>query len=98
MTPWRQFSSGNAPIDMPIELHVFSHGGKALRCGMSRPYWPLAKLYSSQRFCRPRWETISGPGCTKVGGPDWKNFNHHEVFKEQIIQVHGRKRSFWSKI
>jgi hypothetical protein len=28
---------------------------------------------------------------------DWKNFNHHEVFKEQIIQVHGRKRSFWSK-
>jgi hypothetical protein len=42
-------------------------------------------------------ETISGPGCTKVGGPDWKNFNHHEVFKEQIIQVHGRKRSFWSK-
>jgi hypothetical protein len=42
-------------------------------------------------------ETISGPGCTKVGGPDWKNFNHHEVFKDQIIQAHGRKRSFWSK-
>jgi len=28
---------------------------------------------------------------------DWKNFNHHEAFKEQIIQAHGRKRSFWSK-
>jgi hypothetical protein len=42
-------------------------------------------------------ETISGPGCTKVGGPDWQNFNHHEVFKEQIMQAHGRKRSFWSK-
>jgi hypothetical protein len=28
---------------------------------------------------------------------DWKAFNHHEAFKEQIIQAHGRKRSFWSK-
>ncbi len=28
---------------------------------------------------------------------DWKDFNHHEAFKEQIIQAHGRKRSFWSK-
>lgn len=28
---------------------------------------------------------------------DWKKFNHHEAFKEQIIQTHGRKRSFWSK-
>ncbi len=27
----------------------------------------------------------------------WKAFNHHEAFKEQIIQTHGRKRSFWSK-
>jgi hypothetical protein len=28
---------------------------------------------------------------------DWKEFDQHEAFKEQIIQVHGRKRSFWSK-
>jgi len=28
---------------------------------------------------------------------DWKDFNHHEAFKEQIIKAHGRKRSFWSK-
>ena len=28
---------------------------------------------------------------------DWKEFNHHEAFKEQIVQAHGRKRSFWSK-
>ena len=28
---------------------------------------------------------------------DWKDFNHHEAFKEQIIEAHGRKRSFWSK-
>ncbi|WP_020586096.1 tetratricopeptide repeat protein [Desulfobacter curvatus] len=28
---------------------------------------------------------------------DWKEFNHHEAFKEKIIQAHGRKRSFWSK-
>lgn len=28
---------------------------------------------------------------------DWRNFKDHEAFKEQIIQVHGRKRSFWSK-
>lgn len=28
---------------------------------------------------------------------DWKEFNNHEAFKEQIIEAHGRKRSFWSK-
>ena len=28
---------------------------------------------------------------------DWKNFNNHEAFKKQIIEAHGRKRSFWSK-
>ncbi|BCL62795.1 hypothetical protein DGMP_34880 [Desulfomarina profundi] len=28
---------------------------------------------------------------------DWKEFNTHEAFKEQIIEAHGRKRSFWSK-
>jgi len=28
---------------------------------------------------------------------DWKEYYHHEFFKEQIIEVHGRKRSFWSK-
>lgn len=28
---------------------------------------------------------------------DWKEFNDHEAFKEQIIEAHGRKRSFWSK-
>jgi thioredoxin-like negative regulator of GroEL len=28
---------------------------------------------------------------------DWKEFNHHEAFKEQIYQSHGRKHSFWSK-
>jgi hypothetical protein len=28
---------------------------------------------------------------------DWKEFNHHEAFKGQIIQAHDRKRSFWSK-
>ncbi|MFQ5356506.1 MAG: tetratricopeptide repeat protein, partial [Mariprofundaceae bacterium] len=28
---------------------------------------------------------------------DWKEFNHHEAFKEQVIEAHGRKRSFWSK-
>lgn len=27
----------------------------------------------------------------------WKDCNHHEAFKEQIIGAHGRKRSFWSK-
>lgn len=32
-----------------------------------------------------------------LGVADWKNFNHHEAFKEQIISAHGRKRSFWSK-
>ena len=29
--------------------------------------------------------------------PDWKDFNHHEVFKGRIYQDHGRKHSFWSK-
>jgi hypothetical protein len=28
---------------------------------------------------------------------DWKNYNHHIAFKEQILQTHGRKHSFWSK-
>lgn len=28
---------------------------------------------------------------------DWKNFSNHQAFKEQIIQAHGRKRSFWLK-
>jgi Family of unknown function (DUF6880) len=28
---------------------------------------------------------------------DWETFNNHEAFKDQIIQAHGRKRSFWSK-
>lgn len=28
---------------------------------------------------------------------DWKDFNSHEAFKEQIKEAHGRKRSFWSK-
>lgn len=28
---------------------------------------------------------------------NWKNFHHHEAFKEQIVQALGRKRSFWSK-
>lgn len=28
---------------------------------------------------------------------DWKRFNTHQAFKEQIIKAHGRKRSFWSK-
>jgi len=28
---------------------------------------------------------------------DWKKFNDHETFKNQIFQSHGRKRSFWSK-
>ena len=28
---------------------------------------------------------------------DWKEFNKHEVFKEQIIEAHGHKRSFWSR-
>ncbi len=32
-----------------------------------------------------------------VGISDWKEFTPHEVFKEQIIETHGRKRSFWSK-
>ena len=28
---------------------------------------------------------------------DWKDFNHHEAFKDRIYQNHGRKHSFWSK-
>ncbi len=28
---------------------------------------------------------------------DWKNYNNHETFKKQILQTHGRKRSFWAK-
>ncbi|WP_428543638.1 tetratricopeptide repeat protein [Profundibacter sp.] len=32
-----------------------------------------------------------------AGISDWKEFNPHEVFKKQIIEAHGRKRSFWSK-
>jgi hypothetical protein len=32
-----------------------------------------------------------------LGVADWKKFNHHEDFKAQIIEDHGRKRSFWSK-
>jgi len=28
---------------------------------------------------------------------DWKEFDNHQVFKEQIIEAHGRKRSFWSR-
>lgn len=28
---------------------------------------------------------------------DWKEFNHHETFKDQVYQNHGRKYSFWSK-
>lgn len=28
---------------------------------------------------------------------DWKIINNHEAFKDQVIQTHGRKRSFWSK-
>ena len=28
---------------------------------------------------------------------DWREFNHHQAFKAQIVEAHGRKRSFWSK-
>jgi len=28
---------------------------------------------------------------------DWKEFDHHQSFKEQIKDAHGRKHSFWSK-
>jgi hypothetical protein len=28
---------------------------------------------------------------------DWGAFAHHQVFKEQLTQAHGLKRSFWSK-
>ncbi len=28
---------------------------------------------------------------------DWKEFNNHQAFKEQIVKGHGRKHSFWSK-
>jgi hypothetical protein len=33
-----------------------------------------------------------------VAVADWKEWNDHEAFKEQIIQVHGRKHSFWSRV
>ncbi len=36
-------------------------------------------------------------GKLALGVSDWKEFKTHEVFKEQIIGAHGRKRSFWSK-
>ncbi|HOP40904.1 MAG TPA: hypothetical protein PLI53_07665 [Geobacteraceae bacterium] len=32
-----------------------------------------------------------------VSVSDWKEFNHHEAFKDRMYQTHGRKRSFWSK-
>ena len=32
-----------------------------------------------------------------VNVADREKFNHHEAFKAQIIEEHGRKRSFWSK-
>lgn len=28
---------------------------------------------------------------------DWKEFDHHEAFKDRVYQNHGRKHSFWSK-
>lgn len=28
---------------------------------------------------------------------NWKECGHHEAFKNQIFEEHGRKRSFWSK-
>lgn len=28
---------------------------------------------------------------------NWKGFINHEAFKDQMVQAHGRKRSFWSK-
>jgi hypothetical protein len=28
---------------------------------------------------------------------DWKQVHHHETFKSQLIETHGKKRSFWSK-
>jgi hypothetical protein len=28
---------------------------------------------------------------------DWDRFDEHPVYKEQLMQTHGRKRSFWSK-
>ncbi len=28
---------------------------------------------------------------------DWNKFDHHDAFKERIMQAHGRKQSFWSK-
>ena len=32
-----------------------------------------------------------------VSVSDWKKIHHHEAFKAQITEAHGRKRSFWSK-
>jgi hypothetical protein len=28
---------------------------------------------------------------------DWDRFDNHQIFKEQLVLTHGRKRSFWSK-
>lgn len=28
---------------------------------------------------------------------DWKNFDDHDKFKSRLLEVHGRKQSFWSK-
>ena len=28
---------------------------------------------------------------------DWRDFENHETFKQNILQRHGRKRSFWAK-
>ncbi len=28
---------------------------------------------------------------------DWRNFHHHDDFKNRIYQDHGRKKSFWSQ-
>lgn len=32
-----------------------------------------------------------------VNVSNWETFDHHDTFKNQIIEVHGRKKSFWSK-
>jgi hypothetical protein len=28
---------------------------------------------------------------------DWRSLTHHEDYKEGLLEIHGRKRSFWSK-
>ena len=28
---------------------------------------------------------------------DWQDFINHKTFREKLFEVHGRKRSFWSK-